>query len=304
MKFVVRRMQVIASIALCAVSSAAALGQADPQTPHVLRGVDIVEKLDAQLPLDTSFVNTKGETIKLGDLFESGRPVILQIGYYKCPQLCNLVLNEMTQTLQTLGWTTGQEFDVISVSINPEETYELAAAKRTSYILMYDRRKSGSGWHFLTGSEASSRAVADAVGFNFAKQPDGEFAHAAGLFIITPDGRVARYLYGAGFDTRTLRFALLEASEGRIGSTLDRFILWCHVYDPDSGSYVLFAVRVMQIGGILTLIFMTSGVIWMWRADRRRSAALNHLSTEATLGATDCQGGPAGQSLANGGSTR
>lgn len=255
------------------VMSASAHGQADPPIPHELVGVDIIERLNGELPLDTEFVDQKGETIRLGDLFTSERPIILQLGYYKCPQLCNLVLNEMTDTLRELDWTSGQEFDVVSISINPEETWELAAAKRTSYILMYDRRKSGKGWHFLVGSGENSHAVADAVGFRYKKQPDGEYAHAAGLFVITPDGRVSRYLYGATHSPKTMRLALLEASDGRIGSTLDRFILWCHVYDPDSRSYVLLAVRVMQAGGVLTLLILGVGLSWMWLAERRRSRA-------------------------------
>jgi protein SCO1/2 len=246
-------------------------GQADSLVPHELQGVDIIERLNAELPLEATFQDHTGKTIKLGDLFTGERPVLLQMGYLKCPQLCNLVLNEMTGTLQDMEWTTGKEFDILSVSIAPDESYELAAAKRTSYVLMYDRRNSGKGWNFLVGPEDSSQAVADAVGFQFNKQPDGEYAHAAGLFVITPEGRVSRYLYGATHDPKTLRFALLEASDGRIGSTLDRFILWCHVYDPDSDSYVLFAVRLMQLGGGLTLVILATGLTWMWLADRRRS---------------------------------
>jgi protein SCO1/2 len=246
-------------------------GQANPGVPPQLEGVDIIERLGADLPLDLEFVDQSGETIKLGDLFQGERPVLLQMGYYKCPQLCNLVLNEMTDTLKNLEWTTGDEFDVLSISINPEESHELAAAKRTSYVLMYERRNSGSGWNFLVGPGENTKAVADTVGFQFRKQPDGEYAHAAGLFVLTPDGTISRYLYGATHDAKTVRLALLEAADGRIGSTLDRFILWCHVYDPSSGSYVLFAVRLMQLGGILTLLVLGTGLGWMWLADRRRS---------------------------------
>lgn len=253
----------------CAVN--VSFGQADLPVPNELVGVDIIENTNALLPLDTKFMDQSGEEIALGDLFQDERPVLLQMGYFKCPQLCNLVLNEMTETLRTLDWTTGKEFDVVSISINPDESPELAAAKRTSYILMYERRQSGKGWHFLTGPEESSRAVADAVGFQYRLQPDGEYAHAAGLFVITPDGRVSRYLYGSSYDVKTMRFALLEASNGRIGSTLDRFIMWCHVYDPDSGSYVLLAVRLMQVGGVLTLLILGLGLGWMWRSDRKKT---------------------------------
>ena len=254
-------------------------GQANLGVPSELEGVDIIERLGVELPLDMPFQDQSGRDIVLGDLFDGERPVLLQMGYFKCPQLCNLVLNEMTDTIKEIDWTTGDEFNVLSVSINPDETPELAAAKRTSYVLMYERRKSGSGWNFLVGPEESSRAVADAVGFRYRLQPDGEYAHAAGLFVITPEGVVSRYLYGATQDPRDVRLALLEASNGRIGSTIDRFILWCHVYDPESGSYVLFAVRLMQIGGILTLVVLGGGLGWMWISDRRKTRTKEALET-------------------------
>lgn len=251
--------------------TAMAVVQSPSEIPHELEGVDIVENINVELPLDAPFIDESGNEIVLGDLFTGERPVLLQMGYFKCPQLCNLVLNEMTDTLRKLDWTTGKEFDVVSISINPEETAELAAAKRTSYVLMYDRRQSGKGWHFLTGPAESSKAVADSIGFRYRLQPDGEYAHAAGLFVITPDGRLSRYLYGATQDPGTMRLALLEAGEGRIGSTLDRFILWCHVYDPDSQSYVLVAIRLMQVGGAITLVVLAIGLGWMWLSDRKRS---------------------------------
>ncbi|MDG2030733.1 MAG: SCO family protein [Phycisphaerales bacterium] len=275
MKFRFTANQLLRSLTAVLIPALAvpAFGQANSSVPHELQGVDIIENLNAELPLDATFQDHTGRTIKLGDLFTGERPVLLQMGYLKCPQLCNLVLNEMTGTLQDMDWTTGDQFDVLSVSIAPDESHELAAAKRTSYVLMYDRRNSGKGWNFLVGPKENSQALADAIGFQFSKQPDGEYAHAAGLFVITPEGRVSRYLYGASHAPKTLRFALLEASDGRIGSTLDRFILWCHVYDPDSDSYVLFAVRLMQLGGALTLVILGTGLTWMWLADRRKSRA-------------------------------
>ena len=273
----------LAACLAAAVMTMGAWSQADLAVPAELEGVDIIERLGTELPLDAPFQDQSGREIRLGDLFTGERPVLLQMGYFKCPQLCNLVLNEMTDTIRKIEWTTGDEFDVLSISINPDETPELAAAKRTSYVLMYERRNSGSGWHFLVGPGESSRAVADAVGFQYRKQPDGEYAHAAGLFVITPEGVVSRYLYGATQDPKNVRLALLEASNGRIGSTIDRFILWCHVYDPDSGSYVLFAVRLMQLGGILTLLVLGTGLGWMWLADRRKARS-NSASPPAAEG--------------------
>lgn len=256
-----------AIVALAATAGAAADDGGSEFTsdlPPELAGVDIVEKLDERLPLETVFTDDTGRTIALEELFDGERPVLLQIGYFRCPMLCNLVLNGMVKSLEDLDWTAGEKFRVVSASINPDERHELAAAKKQSYVLEYGRPGVSDRWHFLTGPEASSKALADAVGFGFRPQSDGEIAHAAAIFVITPDGRVSRYLYGTKYDPKNLRLALLEASEGRIGSSWDRFILWCHVYDPDAGGYVVFAMRLMQIGGALTLLLLGAGVGTMW----------------------------------------
>ena len=152
--------------------------------------------------------------------------------------------------------------------------HQLADVKKQGYLLQYDRPGASRGFHFLVGEAEASKAVADAVGFHYEMQPDGEYAHAAGIFVITPDGRVARYLYGVEYEPRTLRFALLEASEGRIGSTVDRFILWCHQYNPDEGSYTLFARRVMSIAAFVTVLAIGGGVGFMFLRDRLRGGAL------------------------------
>lgn len=242
--------------------------------PDELQGVDIIEHLDEKLPLDLQFTNEKGEAVRLGDIIDGSRPAILQMGYYRCPMLCDLVLNEaMAGLVGVEDLTAGEDFDLISVSVNPEEGPEIAELKEKGYLLRYDRPGAARGFHFLTGTAENSKALADAVGFGFARQDDGEYAHAAALFIITPDGRISRYLYGVDYDPSTLRFAIMEGGEGRIGSTLQRFILWCHVYDPDSGSYQLFAFRVMQLGGLATVLVMTFGLGLLWLRDRDRNQA-------------------------------
>lgn len=240
--------------------------------PDELVGVTITEHLDEILPLELEFTDEQGKPVKLGDYFQGEQPVILQMGYYRCPMLCNLVLNEAISGLSGVeDLSAGKDFKLLSVSVNPTEGPELAKVKREGYLLEYNRDGASKGFHFLVGSEENSKALADAVGFQYRLQPDGEYAHAAALFIITPDGRISRYLYGVGFEPRTLRFALMEGAEGRIGSTLQRFILWCHIYDPESGSYVLLAFRIMQLGGIVTLFLLVSGVGWLWLRDRDRS---------------------------------
>lgn len=253
-------------------------------TPTELKGVDIdVTKLGAALPLDLTFVNEEGRTVALRDVMRPDRPAILQFGYLRCPMLCSLVLNKLVEGLKGVDWNAGDQFDVISVSINPEESFELAAAKKQGYVVEYGRPGAAAGWHFLTGPESSTKALADAAGFGFAKQPDGEYAHAACLFVLTPDGRVSRQLYGAEQAPETLRMALLEASGGTIGTIVDRFILWCHVYDPDRNRYAWFAFRLMQVGGVLTMFAIAGGVAWMqWASVRRGRLAPGADSTAET----------------------
>ena len=255
--------------------------------PDELQGVDIIEHLDERLPLDLEFVNEQGEAVRLGDIIDGTRPAILQMGYYRCPMLCDLVLNQaMEGLLGVEDLSAGKDFDLISVSVNPEEGPDIAELKEKGYLLRYARPGAARGFHFLTGPAENSKALADAVGFGFARQEDGEYAHAAVLFVITPDGRISRYLYGVEYQPKTLRFAIMEGSEGRIGSTLQRFILWCHVYDPDSGSYHLFAYRVMQLGGLATVLIMVFGLGLLWLRDRNRAiqANLPPKSTSAASG--------------------
>ena len=242
--------------------------------PDELQGVDIVEHLNDQLPLDLEFTNEEGQSVKLGDIIDGTRPAVLQMGYYRCPMLCDLVLNEAMKGLGGVEeLTAGQDYDLVSVSVNPEEGPEIAILKEKGYLLDYNRPGAARGFHFLTGTAQNSKALADAVGFGYSLQDDGEYAHAAALFIITPDGRISRYLYGVDYPPKTLRFALMEGGEGRIGSTLERFILWCHVYDPESGSYHLFAFRIMQLGGVVTLFVLVLGLGTLWLRDGARPSS-------------------------------
>ena len=261
----------LATLAVAAVVSWAspAAAQLNLGVPHELQGVDIEEKPNAQVPLEVPFVTEDGSPIRLRDLLRPDRPVILQLGYNRCPMLCNLVLNGAVNGLKGVDWNAGDQFDLVSISVAPTETPGLAKVKKDGYVLEYGRDGATRGFRFLTGPAESSRAVADAVGFRFREQENGEIAHAAVLFVLTPEGRVSRYLYGTKFDPKDLRMALLEASEGKIGTTLDRFILWCHVYDPDARGYVLFAVRLMQLGGLVTLVVLGAGLFWLFRSGPR-----------------------------------
>ena len=270
----------IACLMLGATSMSASGQLINTPVPKELQGVDIIEKQNNQLPLDAIFTDESGNEVRLGDFFKGGkeaggpdagvRPVILQIGYYKCPMLCGLVLNGLVDGLKNVDWNAGETFEVVAITVNPKETPELAKIKRDGYLLEYNRPGGVQGFHFLTGPASSSHAVADAVGFQFREQENGEIAHAAAIFLITPDGRVSRYLYGAKFSAKDLKFGLMEAGEGKVGSTLERFILWCHMYDPDAQGYVLFAQRLMTIGGAVTLVVIVGVLGWFWFQEWRR----------------------------------
>ncbi len=236
-----------------------------------LEGVTIIDKLDSQLPLSATFRDDHGNPVTLRDVLPKDRPAILQIGYMKCPMLCSLVMNALVRGIQDMDWTVGQQYDIIALSVNPKEGPDLAEGKKAGYVAEYGRPKSAAGWHFLTGEESSIRSVTDAVGFEYRMQENGEYSHAAGIFILTPDGRLSRVLYGVKYDSANVRMALLEASQGKVGTTLDRIILWCHIYDAQAGGYVVMAMRVMQLGGVLTLMVLGGGLGWFWWREAQAS---------------------------------
>lgn len=252
--------------------------------PPELEGIDIIEHLDAPLPLDLTFVNDRGQTVALRDYFDGTHPVILTLVYYRCPMLCSAVLNGMVSGLQELEWSIGQEFRVVTVSFNHEEGTELAAVKKEAYVGTYNRPGTAAGWDFHTGTEPDIRKLTDAVGFMFQRQPDGEFAHSSVIILCTPDGRISRYIYGIMPKPGDLRLALVEAGEGKVGSAFDRFILWCHRYDPHSQGYAKNAFNIMKLGGVLTLVAMAAGFFVLRRLDFYDAArARAALSTDTTL---------------------
>jgi protein SCO1/2 len=253
----------------CVASGAVA--QINTGVPKELEGIDIIEKPDGRLPLEAKFVDDQGREIRLADYFTGERPIVLQLGYNRCPMLCNLVLNGTFDALKEIDWVPGEQYELLSVSVDPTETAALAKAKKESYLAEFERPGAGKGVHFLTGAELMSRAVADSVGFSYRLQEDGEYSHAAVIMLITPDGRVSRYMYCARFEPKDLRMALIEAGEGRIGTTLERFILWCHMYDPNARGYVLQARRVMSIGGAVTVVVLAIGLGLFWRAEIRKN---------------------------------
>jgi protein SCO1/2 len=265
----------IGCVAVLCGTTAWGQGRAEPP-PKELEGVGVTEHLNAQIPLDLTFKDEDGRTVKLGDYFNRGRPVILTLNYYRCPMLCSLQLNGMVEGLKGLDWTPGKEFEIITVSFDPLETPELAKAKKRSYIGEYGRPGVSEGWHFLTGKKEEIKALTETVGFGYRWNEDRkEYMHAAVLNLCTPDGRVARYLYGVVFEPRTLRMALVESAEGEIGNTLDRFLLYCFHYDAEAGRYAPVARRVMTAGGALTIVLLGGflSVFWLRDVRKRRATA-------------------------------
>jgi len=260
------------AVALAAACTPAWAQLADQAVP-ALAEVGVEEHLDARLPLDVEFLDEDGLTVRLSDYFDGVRPVILTLNYYRCPMLCGLQLNGVVTGLEQLDWTPGIEFEMVTVSIDPLETPELAKAKKQNYLKRYQRPAAARGWHFMTGRQDNIERLAETVGFRYAYDAaSGQYAHAAAIFVITPDGRVARYLYGIEYPPKSLKLALMEASEGKIGSTLDQLIMYCFHYDPASRRYAPVAMNIMRLGGGATALILgaTLGTWWLREARRRR----------------------------------
>lgn len=222
-----------------------------------LMGIDIIEHLGDSLPLNLSFVDDNGNKVTLSDYFKGDKPVLLTLGYYECPMLCNLVFNGVSEGIKELGWVPGEKYQVISVSIDPLETAELAAKKKANYIKFLEMPGASGGWHFLVTESENAKTLADAIGFEYYYVEDrDEYAHAAAAYLISPEGVISRYLYGIQYTASNLKLGLLEASEGKIGSTLDKILLYCYRYDPDAKGYVLFAQNAMKVGGAVTVVLI------------------------------------------------
>ena len=221
------------------------------------------------MPLDTAFTDEHGQTVRLGQYFGS-KPVVLAFVYYSCPMLCTQVLNAMTSTLGVLSLDAGKDFEVALVGFDPRETPAQAAAKKAGELERYKRPDAEAGWHFLTGSEASIKQVTSAAGFRYAwDEQTKQFAHPTGIIIVTPDGRPARYLFGIEYGPRDLRFAIVDASAGRVGSAVDALLLYCYHYDPMTGRYGLVVMRAMRIAGAATVLALGTCIVVMIRREKR-----------------------------------
>jgi protein SCO1/2 len=261
----------IAAMLSAAVSLVRGQEPVDPAARH-LEGVDIVEHPDALLPLDVPLIDDQGKSVKLGDYFRSERPVVLTLNYYRCPMLCTLVLNGATKSLSQVAYQPGQDYEIVTISIDPRDTTELAANKKQNYLAQLGKPGAESGWHFTTGQEADVRRIADAIGFAYKYVAErDEYAHAAAIFIATPEGRISRYLYGVEFEPQTVRLSLSEASQGKIGTTLDRILLYCFQYHAATGRYSLAATFLVRLGGVLTMLTLAVLLLRFWRNERNKS---------------------------------
>jgi protein SCO1 len=239
------------------------------QVPAPLNRVAFEQRLDEQLPLDLPFKDETGKAVKLGDYF-GRKPVVLTFVYYECPMLCTQVLNGLESALRVLNETVGEEFDVVTVSFDPRETPVLAAGKKKAYLDRYKREGAERGWHFLTGDQASIDALTKAAGFSYAwDEETQQFAHASGVVVATPAGKLARYFFGIEYSPRDLKFALMESATERIGSLADQVLLYCYHYDPAKGNYGFVAMRAVRIGGAVTLMALVGFVFVSLRRDSK-----------------------------------
>lgn len=267
-----RRQPIRALATLCCLASVApGRALAAERLPAQLEGVTVRERLGRSAALDARFRDHDGRRVQLRDYLDAGKPVLLTLNYYRCRTLCSLQLNALTRGLRDLGWPPGEQFRIVTISINPTEGPELAREKRQSYLNALGMAPDAD-WSFLTGARTEIDKVARSVGFSYRYLPDEQqYAHPAVIFFITPTGTIARYLYGLAFPAQQIKFALVDASHGRVGSTVDKLILSCFHYDDTTGAYGPFALGIMRLGGAITAALVAAMLLVFWRRERRRA---------------------------------
>lgn len=242
---------------------------AQSYTENLQQRIGIDQKLGDQLPLDLPFVDSDGNPVHLRDYF-GDKPIILSLVYFDCPMLCTQVINSLLRAMNVLSFGAGTEFDVLTISIDPGETPELANAKKIEYLKNYRGREGSTGWHFLTGDQQQIDQLAAAVGFRYEyDEPTDQYIHASGIMVLTPEGKLARYFYGIDYPPRDLRWGLVEAADGAIGNPVDQLLLLCYSYDPMTGKYGLYIRNSLRIGGLATILALGSFIVVMLRRERR-----------------------------------
>lgn len=267
----------LAAVLVCAFPALAQIVTEPPaeRLPPQLGKVGIEQRLNQQVPLDLTFRDESGAPVRLRDYFQSGRPVVLSLVYYKCQILCNQVLSSLAGALRYVKFDAGTDYEVLTVSFDPTETPEMASDAKAKYLAIYGHPGAANGWHFLTGQEASIRALSDAVGFHYHwDKGSDQFAHATGIMLLTPDGRVSQYYYGAKYFPSDLRLGLIQSSQNRIGTLADQIVLFCYHYDPRIGRYGAIVTRVIQLSGGFTLLVFGSILCFLFLTDPNRRKRL------------------------------
>ena len=241
--------------------------------PRTLEKVGIEQRLGEQLPLDAEFKDESGNVVKLGNYFGKEKPVILALVYYECPMLCNEVLNGLTGSLRGISFDAGKEFDVVAISFDARENNkaDLAKNKKEAYLKRYERANTANGWHFLTGAQSEIDKLTQSVGFNYAwDEKSNQFAHAGGVIVITPEGKIAKYFYGIDYAPKDLKFGIMESAENKVGNPAEQLLLYCYHYDPSTGKYGLVIMNVIRLGGIVTLLGLGGMFFIFWRYKKVR----------------------------------
>jgi protein SCO1 len=247
-------------------------GMPSSSQPEILREVGFDQRLGEPVPLDIVLRDETGAAVRLGDAL-AGKPAVLSLVYYECPMLCTLSLNGLVGALTALPFEPGRDFSLVTVSFDDREKPEQAQRRKQAYVDRYQRKGAREAWHFLTGDRAELRKLTTAVGFRFAwDERTKQFAHPAGVVVLTPDGRIARYLYGVEYAPKDLRLGLVEAGEGRIGSPVDQLLLYCYQYDPALGRYGMVVMRLVRLGGLATILAVGGFVALALRRERRDRA--------------------------------
>jgi protein SCO1 len=247
------------------------VGPAASHLPPILQNVGFHPQLNAQMPLDIPFRDETGKLVQLGDYFHHQTPVVLTFVYFSCPMLCPELQEGVVGALRMLSFNPGRDYEVVFVSFDDRDTPEVAAEKKAAAMKQFGRPQTASGWHFLTGTKQSILAATQAANFTFNFDPKSNlFAHASGIMLLTPDGRISRYFYGIEFPARDLRLGLVDASNDKIGSPIDQILCYCFQYDPSTARYSLTILHVIRLGGVVTVLGLVFGIIIFWR---RESAA-------------------------------
>lgn len=253
-----------------------AIAQSITASQEVYEGIGIDEKLGERIAADVKFANANGDSVSLGEILALGKPVLLNPMYFECPMLCGLVTEGVFKAVDEVVWQPSDEYIIVSYSIDPNETSDIAAKHRRKYLEKLNKKGAEEGWYFLTGTEASIRALSESVGFRYKQiEGTGEYAHLAAILFLSPSGVTTRYLYGISFSEFDVRNALYEAADGKIGTTISKLIMYCYQYDPNSNSYVPVAINIMKIGGVIILLVLGTVLSVLWIREKRKKTISN-----------------------------